>query len=97
MKKQTKKETKDTKEFFAALKIMEEERGVPQEYLAEKIANTSTPPAAVSFAILTYSFFSSVAALAAFSIPELSSSPAITRADIISKTANSTLLTSKKS
>ncbi len=30
---------KQTKEFFAALKIMEEEKGVPQEYLAEKIAN----------------------------------------------------------
>lgn len=30
---------KETKEFFAALKVMEEERGVPQEYLAEKIAN----------------------------------------------------------
>ena len=30
---------KDTKEFFAALKIMEEERGVPQVYLAEKISN----------------------------------------------------------
>ena len=30
---------KDTKEFFAALKVMEEERGIPQEYLAEKIAN----------------------------------------------------------
>lgn len=29
---------KDTKEFFAALKMMEEERGVPQQYLAEKIA-----------------------------------------------------------
>ncbi|MBQ0083524.1 MAG: transcription termination/antitermination protein NusA [Clostridiales bacterium] len=30
---------KDTKEFFAALKMMEEEKGVPQEFLAEKIAN----------------------------------------------------------
>lgn len=30
---------KNTKEFFAALKMMEEEKGVPQEYLAEKIAN----------------------------------------------------------
>ncbi len=30
---------KDTKEFFAALKMMEEEKGVPQQYLAEKIAN----------------------------------------------------------
>lgn len=30
---------KETKEFFAALKIMEEERGVPQKYLAEKIEN----------------------------------------------------------
>ncbi len=30
---------KDTKEFFAALKVMEEEKGVPQKYLAEKIAN----------------------------------------------------------
>ncbi len=30
---------KDTKEFFAALKVMEEERGIPQEYLAEKISN----------------------------------------------------------
>lgn len=34
-----KKPTKETKEFFEALKIMEEERGVPQEYLADKIAN----------------------------------------------------------
>ena len=34
-----KKPTKETKEFFEALKIMEEERGVPQVYLAEKIAN----------------------------------------------------------
>ena len=30
---------KNTKEFFAALKMMEEEKGIPQEYLAEKIAN----------------------------------------------------------
>ncbi len=30
---------KDTKEFFAALKVMEEEKGVPQEYLAQKISN----------------------------------------------------------
>ncbi len=30
---------KDTKEFFAALKFMEEEREIPQKYLAEKIAN----------------------------------------------------------
>lgn len=29
---------KDTKEFFTALKIMEEERGIPQEFLAEKIS-----------------------------------------------------------
>ena len=31
--------TKDTKEFFAALKFMEEEREIPQKYLAEKIEN----------------------------------------------------------
>ena len=31
--------TKDTKEFFAALKVMEEEREIPQKYLAEKIEN----------------------------------------------------------
>lgn len=30
---------KDTKEFFAALKFMEQEREIPQKYLAEKIAN----------------------------------------------------------
>ncbi len=30
---------KDTKEFFAALKFMEEEHEIPQKYLAEKIAN----------------------------------------------------------
>ncbi|MBO5726322.1 MAG: transcription termination/antitermination protein NusA [Clostridia bacterium] len=30
---------KETKEFFAALEMMEAERGVPQQYLGEKIAN----------------------------------------------------------
>lgn len=33
---------KDTKEFFAALKLMEEEKGIPQEYLAEKISTAIT-------------------------------------------------------
>ena len=29
----------DTKEFFEALKLMEEERGIPREFIAEKIAD----------------------------------------------------------
>ena len=29
----------DNKEFFEALKLMEEERGIPKEFIAEKIAD----------------------------------------------------------
>ena len=29
----------DNKEFFAALEAMEEERGIPKEFLADKIAD----------------------------------------------------------
>ena len=29
----------DTKEFFEALRLMEEERGIPREFIAEKIAD----------------------------------------------------------
>ena len=36
--KMTAKEKKDNKEFFEALKLMEEERGIPKEFIAEKIA-----------------------------------------------------------
>lgn len=36
--KMTAKEKKDNKEFFEALALMEEERGIPKEFIAEKIA-----------------------------------------------------------
>ena len=35
--KMTAKERKDNKEFFAALRLMEQEKGISAEYLAEKI------------------------------------------------------------
>lgn len=38
-RKKTKKEQTDNAEFFAALRIMGEEKGIPDTYLAEKIAN----------------------------------------------------------
>ena len=38
-KRMTAKEKKDNKEFFEALRLMEEERGIPQEFIAEKIAD----------------------------------------------------------
>ncbi len=38
-KKKTVKTENNNAEFFAALKLMEEERGIPQEFLAEKIAD----------------------------------------------------------
>ncbi len=37
--KMTAKEKKDNKEFFEALRLMEEERGIPREFIAEKIAD----------------------------------------------------------
>lgn len=37
--KKTVKAEVDTAEFFEALKLMEEERGIPQQYIAEKIAD----------------------------------------------------------
>ena len=37
-KKVTKKEN-DYGEFFEALRMMEEERGIPQKFIAEKIAD----------------------------------------------------------
>ena len=37
--KMTAKEKKDNKEFFEALRLMEEERGIPMEFIAEKIAD----------------------------------------------------------
>ena len=36
--KLTAKEKKDNKEFFEALRLMEEERGIPKEFIAEKIS-----------------------------------------------------------
>lgn len=41
-KRMTAKEKKDNKEFFAALKMMEEERGIPCEFIAEKVADAIT-------------------------------------------------------
>ncbi len=41
-KKMTAKEKKDNKEFFAALKMMEEERGIPCEFIADKISEAIT-------------------------------------------------------
>ncbi len=38
-KKMTAKEKKDNKEFFEALNLMEQERGIPKEFIAEKIAD----------------------------------------------------------
>ncbi len=38
-KRMTAKEKKDNKEFFEALRLMEEERGIPKEFIAEKIAD----------------------------------------------------------
>lgn len=40
--KMTAKEKKDNKEFFAALRLMEEERGIPCEFIADKIAEAIT-------------------------------------------------------
>jgi len=37
-KKKTVKDQIDNKEFFAALKLMEEEKGIPQKFIAEKFA-----------------------------------------------------------
>lgn len=37
-KRMTAKEKKDNKEFFEALKLMEEERGIPREFIADKIS-----------------------------------------------------------
>jgi len=37
--KMTAKEKKDNKEFFEALRLMANERGIPQEFIAEKIAD----------------------------------------------------------
>ena len=41
-KRMTAKEKKDNKEFFAALKMMEEERGIPCEFIADKISEAIT-------------------------------------------------------
>ncbi len=38
-KRLTAKEKKDAKELFEALRLMEEERGIPKEFIAEKIAD----------------------------------------------------------
>ena len=38
-RKTVKKKENDYSEFFAALAAMEEEKGIPQKYIAEKIAN----------------------------------------------------------
>ena len=38
----TAREKKDMKEFFEALRIMEQERGIPREFIAEKIAEAIT-------------------------------------------------------
>ena len=38
-KKMTAKEKKDNKEFFEALRQMSAERGIPEEFIAEKIAD----------------------------------------------------------
>ena len=37
--KLTAKEKKDSKEFFEALKMLEEERGVPKEFIAQRMAD----------------------------------------------------------
>lgn len=43
------KETDDNKEFFAALEFMEQERGIPKEFIAEKIAEAITVAARKDF------------------------------------------------
>lgn len=40
--KMTAKEKKDNKEFFEALKFMEQERGIPREFIADKISEAIT-------------------------------------------------------
>ena len=40
--KSSKAKVDSTKEFFDALKLMEEERGIPREFIAEKIADAIT-------------------------------------------------------
>ncbi len=40
--KKSQKEKMDTKEFFEALRLMEQERGIPKEFIAEKIADAIT-------------------------------------------------------
>ena len=37
-RKTSKAKTDNNKEFFEALKLMEEERGIPREFIADKIA-----------------------------------------------------------
>ena len=41
-KRKTAKAQNDNKEFFEALRLMEEERGIPQKFIAEKIADAIT-------------------------------------------------------
>ena len=40
--KKTAKKEMDNAEFFAALKAMEEERGIPQQFIADKFAEAIT-------------------------------------------------------
>ena len=41
-RKTSKAKTDNNKEFFEALRLMEEERGIPREFIAEKIADAIT-------------------------------------------------------
>ena len=47
--KMTAKEKKDNKEFFEALKLMEQERGIPCKFIADKIAEAITVAARKDF------------------------------------------------
>ena len=47
--KKTKAAENNNAEFFAALKAMEEERGIPMEFIAEKIADAITVAARKDF------------------------------------------------
>ena len=47
--KMTAKEKKDNKEFFAALRLMEQEKGVPCEFIADKFAEAITTAAKKDF------------------------------------------------
>ena len=48
-RKKVQNDTLDKKEFFAALALMEEERGIPKEFIADKIADAITVAARKDF------------------------------------------------